>query len=265
MKRFIALFLALLMCFALCACGKNSSKAGLSADELNTAETEAVQSPEESSAPAVNDTSKLVSDAFSDTLQGDSESYPFAIPCINLQSAEIKALNQAIYDEYYPKYQVAKEQISTQGYTTDCGYIAYKWYVNGDILSLVIDEYCAPDFGGGDVYKVYNISISGMSELGKDAVLKAAGISAGDFSGMVKETLQKTFESFYGNGGSGIEAQFASEQLARTLSDENISACSPYLNEHGELCITARIYSMAGADYYFNNINLVSGNMISYN
>lgn len=53
---------------------------------------------------------------------------------------------------------------------------------------------------------------------------------------------------------SGINS--ANECLDKTRSEKNISKCRPYLNDKGELCIIADIYSVAGADKYSYPINL---------
>lgn len=45
-------------------------------------------------------------------------------------------------------------------------------------------------------------------------------------------------------------------QLENTISQENLRKALPYLNSEGQLCIIAPIYSMAGADYYYHELNL---------
>jgi hypothetical protein len=45
-------------------------------------------------------------------------------------------------------------------------------------------------------------------------------------------------------------------QLEETISEANIQACIPYFNEGGQLCIIGAKYSIAGASFYYQVINL---------
>ena len=45
-------------------------------------------------------------------------------------------------------------------------------------------------------------------------------------------------------------------QLEKTISDSNVSKAMPYIDINGDLCIVARIYSLAGADSYKETLKL---------
>lgn len=52
------------------------------------------------------------------------------------------------------------------------------------------------------------------------------------------------------------------DALQKTISQENIDQSFPYINSKGELCIIAKVYSLAGSDYYWNNLNISNFTLI---
>ena len=88
---------------------------------------------------------------------------------------------QAIENALYPIVENSVEEISEYGYPFSSEEISYRWAVNGNILSLVILNSSAPDWGGGNVYMVYNIDISSGEEVSTASVIQAAGFSEEEY------------------------------------------------------------------------------------
>lgn len=206
--------------------------------------------PEEPSEPEQPE-GPLVTDAFyDDTHRNEYNCGIFAIPQINLDSEEIRSLNEEIYRELYT--ELTRDLLKNW---EDGGQkVTYDYYEVGDILSLVVEV--RPTHWEWTDYYVYNLSISEARVLSDDEVIAASGVE--DFRKTAKQALETYFWESYPietmtdfSGGD-----FFNEQLDKTRAQNNINEAVPYLNGDGELCVIAPIYSLAGADYYLHQVNL---------
>ena len=200
------------------------------------------------------DFDNLVSDAFSYTDAGESSSFEYHIPKINIDDAAIAQLNQEIYAglEYYH----ISSDIAAYGFADHSA--SYQWSVNGSILSLVTKT--DDTMAAWTEYSVYNISILDGTEITDEELVSSVGLSMDDYYIKVEQALG----SKYWEGWDRANEQFQNNsfcemfnaQLENTISQENLRKALPYLNSEGQLCIIAPIYSMAGADYYYHELNL---------
>lgn len=192
----------------------------------------------------------------------------FRIPQINLSVNVIEQINAEIYNAFYPVVEDSVEEISEYGYPFSSEEISYRWAVNGNILSLVIMNSSAPDFGGGDVYMVYNIDISSGEKVSTASLIQAAGFSEDEYYEKAKQVLGSSFWSNWdpSNENFGYQSfvDFFNEQLKRTISNDNIDQSHPYINEKGQLCIIAKKYSLAAADYYWHDLNMIEFELSPY-
>ena len=99
-------------------------------------------------------------------------------------------------------------------------------------------------------------------------VIGCAGFSASDYEQRVREVLGSAFWSGWDTSGEYFETEtaveFFNEQFHKTLSPENVDACVPYINENGQLCIIAKLYALAAADYYWHDLNTVDFEYLTY-
>lgn len=183
----------------------------------------------------------------------------YRIPRVILSGSYVEEINSEIYSTLYPIIQDAVKEINEYGYPYASDEITYYGAVNGDVLSLVIKNLSYPRGSGGSVYMVYNISISTGDCISKNELLSIAGVSQDEYHDILWQALGSTYyegkESYIEQMG---DAEFFYKQLEKTISEENIQKCVPYLNEQGQLCIIGAIYSVAAADYYYHDINLVN-------
>ena len=200
------------------------------------------------------DFDNLVSDAFSYTDAGESSSFEYHIPKINIDDAAIAQLNQEIYAGL--EYDHIASDIAAYGFAYHSA--SYQWSVNGSILSLVTKT--DDTMAAWTEYSVYNISILDGTEITDEELVSSVGLSMDDYYIKVEQALG----SKYWEGWDRANEQFQNNsfcemfnaQLENTISQENLRKALPYLNSEGQLCIIAPIYSMAGADYYYHELNL---------
>lgn len=103
-------------------------------------------------------------------------------------------------------------------------------------------------------------SILDGTEITDEELVSSVGLSMDDYYIKVEQALG----SKYWEGWDRANEQFQNNsfcemfnaQLENTISQENLRKALPYLNSEGQLCIIAPIYSMAGADYYYHELNL---------
>ena len=181
----------------------------------------------------------------------------YRIPKVNLPGDDVEKINSEVYNFLYPIIQDSIVEINEYGYPFTSDEVIYYWSVNGDILSLVIRNSSAPEWSGGTEYMVYNLSVSTGNRISNDELISVVGVSQEDYHDMLWQALGS--EYFQGRE-SYIEQRgyddFFRTQLEKTLSEDNIQGCVPYLNEDGQLCIIGAIYSLAAADFYYHEINL---------
>ena len=200
------------------------------------------------------DFDNLVSDAFSYTDAGESSSFEYHIPKINIDDAAIAQLNQEIYAGL--EYDHIASDIAAYGFADHSA--SYQWSVNGSILSLVTKT--DDTMAAWTEYSVYNMSILDGTEITDEELVSSVGLSMDDYYIKVEQALG----SKYWEGWDRANEQFQNNsfcemfnaQLENTISQENLRKALPYLNSEGQLCIIAPIYSMAGADYYYHELNL---------
>lgn len=219
----------------------------------------------------LTDMNTLVTDAYSiecaytsELYNQDSGSYEeteltavYRIPKINLSGTAIEQLNAEIYDALYPQVEASIAEIAEYGLPITSEGISYRWAVNDDILSLVILNSDTPEYGFVSKSMVYNVSIFGENTILLGDLLSAAGIMQETYYDILQQALGSEF--FQGKAAYVEQVgydDFFRKQLEKTLSEENLRSCVPYLNEKGQLCVIAAIYSIAAADFYYHDINL---------
>ncbi len=192
----------------------------------------------------------------------------FRIPQINLPGSDVEQINEEMYNTLYSIIEDSVEEISEYGRPFLSKGISYRWAVNGDVLSLVVLNSSDPEYGAGSEYMVYNIAISSGTMMSSAAVVEAAGMTESAYYEKAKQVLGSSFWENWDpsnvNFGNQSFVSFFNEQLSRTISDENIAQSYPYINENGQLCLVAKKYSLAAADYYWCDLNMVDFVLISY-
>ena len=191
----------------------------------------------------------LVTDAYKYEISGRR----FYIPKINLNGKAIEKINNDLWSSLYDGVVMATQE--SWDLYEGSEYVIYDWWVHDDVLSLVVES--RPVHWAWWDYWVYNISISNEEIVTTDELISIAGWSQDEYHDAVRRALGVSFfkdkESYIGQVGYDA---FFRLQLDKTISEENVQNCIPYFNEDGQLCIIGAVYSLAGADYYLQKINL---------
>lgn len=203
----------------------------------------------------------LVEDAFRETLQDgydpSMEPSEWVVPKIILDGPEIDDLNDEIWDTLFQNGIQDALDAAAEGYSMGYG-MSYQWAVNGDILSVWIESHPAP-FAWTDYY-VYNVLIRAGERLRDRDVYSAVGFSSSKYRERVREAAgSRCWGMFTSPEAQDFIYQWAdmfNEQLQNTISEENVKLAKPFLNEKGHLCVAIPIYSMAGADCYWEILDL---------
>lgn len=201
------------------------------------------------------DPAYLVTDAYNENLYGRE----VAIPKINISSDTVKNINDEIWQEIYvDTVEICKESWAMNPGLAD--YIKYKWDLNGDTVSLVIESK-PEDWAWWDFY-VYNVSVSSGEVVSNEDIVSQAGFTWEDYQQKIRDAAGSYFASGFANGGDTLKQSWFIEAynnaIDSTLSQDNIDLARPYINSDGQLCVIVPVYSVAGANYYYRDLNLES-------
>ena len=204
------------------------------------------------------DIERLVQDARAQLFFDGEQAYYWRVPEIMLEGEEIEAVNEALWEAMYENALLPTLESSVNGfYVIGYGVIDYAWAVNGEVLSLW--TICSSTEAEWREYSVYNISISEKAVLSTEEFLQEIGISSADYQADVEEALTAFHRESFGYDNMVVGSPdylWAEEQLARTLSAENLASAVPFLNEDGALCLYCAVYSPGGAEFYYQLISV---------
>lgn len=275
MKKIICLFLILVL---LSSCLSGCSLLGLTmlnkqelkpqtitpketVDEIPAIESIPTDTSVPETAPATEvipamDMSNPISDLYAMTLVDESTEFSwevsYHVPQINCDSEDARRINKEIDEEYS---RIIDEELDSQqnGYSFTCEYIKWELISNGQYtFTLIITSGYPSDCR---YYTLYNFNALTGKEISNKEILEQFGLSADEFVAMAKETAGNIFlaraEAF------GETDNYVQRLLDGTVSDENIHKNMPlFVNENGTLCIITPIGSFAGADFYYEIIEL---------
>jgi len=181
----------------------------------------------------------------------------YQIPQIRISNPDISAINAEIYENLYSITQSVSSEISMFAHPETSSGISYSWFVNENVLSLVIKNEAWPNRTPQDEYWVYNVSLSDGSILSNKDLLEIVGFSESQFIERAEQALGSCFHEKYGGTFTNENTvAFFDEQLFDTLASDNILQSKLYFNNKNELHMIAMLHSLAGADYYWTDLNL---------
>lgn len=203
-----------------------------------------------------------VSDAYTDyrviTSTTPSTEVCYHIPRLDLPNQKADAINQEIYDELYALLdeRVYQELEVMPDSEPSLNRMIYIWGQNKDVVS--INVFTSPYYHFPE-YHIYNISLATGQRLSDEAFLKEMDLSLEDFQAKVKEIVAAYWQSQDITTNEYLTEELIQSVTDKTLAKENLAEAKPYLNQQGELCFAIKVYSLAGADYYWNLFNTVTG------
>lgn len=118
---------------------------------------------------------------------------------------------------------------------------------NGRILSIVVAENYD---GDSSYYTPYNLDLTTGQYLTGAELLSLLNADTAVIGDTEIAIMAEEFEHMFGTEPGEDMADFYQEQYERTISPDNAELDRVWLGYGGELYFTARIYSLAGAEFY---------------
>lgn len=198
----------------------------------------------------------------------------YAIPKINLKSAEVDAINNDLAGLLSSVIHDCNETLDD--YTPAYYSIDYQCSLVGDILSLCVTA--VPSDSGHATYRIYTISLQSGRTADPEQVIRECGMSYADYLTEVKYALGSEFwnmqKQLFETDPSQDFDQFSrspvpflqkvDNDLQKTISPDNLSEAIPFFDENGDLTIYGRYYIDAAAGYDYVLINLETYEMSPY-
>lgn len=205
----------------------------------------------------------LVTDAFTytgTTKDGNNISVSYKIPKININSSYATKINNEINEKITSEAKKIISEINN-GMSSWIYNIFYKYYINDNILSVIIES----DYDANDIkaYFVYNIDINTGKNISNEEIINKKGMTKKQFEDRLTNAVKDEFVNGYGAINDWLNTQDAAEneskalyqeQYNRTISASNCNSDTQmmYLDKNGEINVVAKIYSLAGADAYYH-------------
>lgn len=230
----------------------------VTAEEAPAEETPAEEAPADKTAVEVRDAFSY-SDTYHDPYDSQYDKpVEYHVPEIVCNGVSLDAVNEQLWNDLYEETIVKRGYMGSTEFVTGILYMKYNWYLNGDILSLLIVERGWPE----DVlynYRVYNISVPEGEILSTDAFFDRVGVSSAEYRTTLKGLLAGYVNAFY-DMAQYLDQTFRTQALSETLSGRRLDLSCPFLNDKGELCAMAYLcYCYMPADAYDFLFNLETG------
>lgn len=228
-------FILIIALFNLSGCGTDNTN---EASEP-VSENETLNEVTEQQVTKIDEEKEIVYSVFDKEYDYFDEKTQVEIPAFNINTEEIKELNSKIEEEYQEVAEANEEFGSTE--------VTYEYYVNDDIVSLVIKKSYLE--ASQDTYEVYNVNQKTGTVLEKEDILTAKNITVDAYEAKIAEQISAKFDETT----AAFKEMVGYEEIKeKNDSKENCSLenTEVYINEEGKLSYIANVYSLAGAEKY---------------
>ncbi len=210
---------------------------------------------------------ELVTDAYTyngTTKDGNNTSISYRIPKININSSDVTKINNEIDEKITSEAKKIVSEINN-GSGVWIYKIFYNYYINDNILSIIIEsDY---DSNSTKANFVYNIDKNTGKSVSNEEIMKKNNMTKEQFSKKLQIAASNKFIEKYGDVNEWLKTQDGSKEerkkeyqsvYNKTTSSSNCSVDNQkiYLDSNGKINVVAKIYSLAGADYYYHIVNL---------
>lgn len=186
---------------------------------------------------------------------GNASTAEFHIPQIELEGAQIDALNQRIYDEWYTDVQYSLQNIRDYG-SPSISTLSYEWWLNDDILTLIIEAVYPLD-DDFVLHNVYNVSLADACEVSRSDLIEMCRIDEDAFYRVAEQALGSAFyDKVYPYKDDVFYNESAESYYQQTISRENIDRSAVYLGRNGHLCLLGEGFWPIGGGSFECDIDL---------
>ncbi len=223
MKRFLAFALAFVMLLGLTACVPGSEESKTESQEESKNFEVSVET---------RTTEKLVIEGYS---------YVYSFPKIVFGDERTAQLNEDIYQSLYGKYSENVLDQIADGFTPTWEAMSYTWYVDGELLSILIR--CEQIFGNAD-FIVFNVDLNTCSLASDAEVLAHFGVPQDEYlaSGRHKAIMAATYE-FLNHMWDSTDVGLTQAYVEAAKEEAN---ARPLVGPEGKLNLCAALGSVAG-------------------
>ncbi len=228
-------FILIIALFSLPGCGTDSTNM----EGEPVTENETLNEVTEQQVTKIDEKKEIVYSVFDKEYDYFDEKTQVEIPAFNINTEEIKELNSKIEEEYQEIAEANEEFGSTE--------VTYEYYVNDDIVSLVIKKSYLE--ASQETYEVYNVNQKTGTVLEKEDILTAKNITKDAYEAKIAEQISAKFDETT----AAFKEMVGYEDIKeKNNSKENCSLENTeiYINEEGKLSYIANVYSLAGAEKY---------------
>lgn len=199
-----------------------------------------------------------VTDAYADAVTYADQTLCYHIPEIVSEDGRYEIVNARFYERFH---QILLQEVYyhiQHGASPGLSAMTYTWGIKGDVISVLI-ETSAYEYPGKDYY-VYHISAKTGEPVEYTELFLAFDTGEKDFLALTKSAV----EAYWNRRVSEMDPEVVSSgalqpYIDNSLAEDNLKAAIPYINAEGELCFVVKIFSPAGADYYWTLLNTADG------
>lgn len=175
---------------------------------------------------------------------GNSWDYVLRIPAIQCSGADATRLNQEVFTALYPAVNDEKDAM-IGGYSLGICSVDYVVYINELLISIV----CETDTDWGfESYYIINFDASAKSEVTREQLLARFGLTEELFLELAVQVMEQQFQQYPVD-----HDQMYWDRHDKSVAKENFTSdCQLFVNDSGQLCMIVKLYSFAGADYYYH-------------
>ena len=176
----------------------------------------------------------------------NSWSYVLRIPAIKTSGADATRLNQELFTALYPGVSEVKNAMA-MGTSLGVDRVDYTIYINDQLISIV----CETDTNWGfESYYVVNFDASTRTEVTQEQLLQRFGLTKEQFLDLGVQVMQQYFQDSL---SAAPKDEMYWDRYNKSTAKENFSSdCQLYVDNNGQLCMIVKLYSLAGADYYYH-------------
>ena len=168
----------------------------------------------------------------------------YRIPKIVINGNETNSVNKEILQKYEKQFIIAEELSEFKSWELSNTELDYKFYVNYDILSVLI-YYKFPNNNYIE-YSVYDLDIYSGEQLNNQEIADRLSLDYSKIKQFIVDEIKNAFSELDGH------EEYFINQYEQSISDENINYSSLYIGENNQLMAVYRIYWVAGAGTYYH-------------
>lgn len=250
MKKRISFLLLLALLLAACGSSAPQPTQGPPAALIPSSQPAASPTPVPSPEPVVIYDALCESGSYTDDV-GNTFSYLLRIPAIKAPGTDATRLNQEMFSFLYPFVLDAKNAMAG-GYSLVFHTVDYQIHIHEQLISLVCE---ADNDWAQQYFYVVNFDAGSYTELSRPQLLQRFGLTEESFLTLAQDTMEAYFVENFVNIPHDT---FYADRHDQSVDEQNFREdCQLFVDDGGKLCMIVKIYSFAGADYYYHIMELV--------